>query len=190
MNQREVGADTNSFTHALRSALRQDPDVILVGEMRDFETIETALLAAETGHLVLSTLHTLDATETINRIVAVFPPHYQKQVRSQLASILRAVVSMRLMPRTDGNGRVPAVEVLITTPVHPRLHHGQGQDAPDSGRDRPGYVAVRHAVVRPVNLRPPRAGPGLVRRSDALGLEPGRVQAEGPGDLHHLGPGP
>jgi twitching motility protein PilT len=116
VNQREVGADTNSFGQALRSALRQDPDVILVGEMRDFETIETALLAAETGHLVMSTLHTLDATETINRIVAVFPPHYQKQVRSQLASILRAVVSMRLLPRADGKGRVPAVEVLITTP--------------------------------------------------------------------------
>jgi twitching motility protein PilT len=116
VNQREVGADTNSFGQALRSSLRQDPDVILVGEMRDFETIETALLAAETGHLVLSTLHTLDATETINRIVAVFPPHYQKQVRSQLASILKAVVSMRLVPRADGKGRVPAVEVLITTP--------------------------------------------------------------------------
>jgi twitching motility protein PilT len=116
VNQREVGVDTNSFGHALRSALRQDPDVILVGEMRDFETIETALLAAETGHLVLSTLHTLDATETINRIIAVFPPHYQKQVRIQLAGVIRAVVSMRLMPRIDGHGRVPAVEVLITTP--------------------------------------------------------------------------
>ena len=109
-------SDTNSFGQALRSALRQDPDVILLGEMRDFETIETALLAAETGHLVFSTLHTLDATETINRIIAVFPPHYQKQIRSQLASMLRAVVSMRLMPRIDGKGRVPAVEVLITTP--------------------------------------------------------------------------
>ena len=115
VNQREVGVDTNSFGHALRGALRQDPDVILVGEMRDFETIETALLAAETGHLVLSTLHTLDATETINRIIAVFPPHYQKQVRTQLASVLRAVISMRLLPRIDGKGRVPAVEVLITT---------------------------------------------------------------------------
>jgi twitching motility protein PilT len=116
VNQREVGADTNSFSQALRSALRQDPDVILLGEMRDYETIETALLAAETGHLVLSTLHTLDATETINRIVAVFQPHYQKQVRIQLASVLKAVVSMRLMPRVDITGRVPAVEVLITTP--------------------------------------------------------------------------
>jgi twitching motility protein PilT len=115
VNQREVGVDTNSFSHALRSALRQDPDVILVGEMRDFETVETALLAAETGHLVLSTLHTLDATETINRIVAVFPPHFQKQVRVQLASVLKAVVSMRLIPRVDGKGRVPAVEVLIAT---------------------------------------------------------------------------
>jgi len=116
VNQREVSVDTRSFAQALRSALRQDPDVILVGEMRDFETIETGLLAAETGHLVFSTLHTLDATETINRIIAVFPPHQQKQVRLQLASVLRAVVSQRLMPRADGDGRAPAVEVMISTP--------------------------------------------------------------------------
>src|SRR6186713_589307 len=116
VNQREIGVDTGSFSHALRSALRQDPDVILVGEMRDFETIQTALLAAETGHLVLSTLHTIDATETINRIIAVFPPHQQKQIRLQLSSVLRAVLSQRLIPRTDTKGRVPAVEVLITTP--------------------------------------------------------------------------
>jgi len=115
INQREIGVDTNSFAHALRSALRQDPDVILVGEMRDFETIQTALLAAETGHLVLSTLHTLDATETINRIIAVFPPHQQKQVRIQLSSVLKSVISQRLIPKTDGKGRVPAVEVLIST---------------------------------------------------------------------------
>jgi len=116
VNQREVAVDTRSFAQALRSALRQDPDVILVGEMRDFETIETGLLAAETGHLVLSTLHTLDATETINRIISVFPPHQQKQVRLQLASVLRAVVSQRLMPRIDAKGRAPAVEVMISTP--------------------------------------------------------------------------
>ena len=116
INQREVSVDTRSFAHALRSALRQDPDVILVGEMRDYETIETALHAAETGHLVFSTLHTLDATETINRIIAVFPPHQQKQIRMQIASVLRAVVSQRLMPRADGKGRVAAVEVMITTP--------------------------------------------------------------------------
>jgi twitching motility protein PilT len=116
VNQREVSVDTRSFGQALRSALRQDPDVILVGEMRDFETIETGLLAAETGHLVFSTLHTLDATETINRIIAVFPPHQQKQIRLQLASVLKAVISQRLMPKIDGNGRAPAVEVMISTP--------------------------------------------------------------------------
>ncbi len=115
INQREVEVDTRAFAVAMRAALRQDPDVILVGEMRDFETIETALLAAETGHLVLSTLHTLDATETINRIISVFPPHQQKQIRIQLAAVLKAVVSMRLLPRADGLGRVPAVEVLIST---------------------------------------------------------------------------
>ena len=115
VNQREIGVDTQSFANALRAALRQDPDVILVGEMRDFETIETALTAAETGHLVLSTLHTLDATETINRIISVFPPYQQKQVRLQLTSILRAVISQRLVPRADGKGRVPALEVLVST---------------------------------------------------------------------------
>jgi twitching motility protein PilT len=115
VNQREIDVDTRAFSTSLRAALRQDPDVILVGEMRDYETIETALLAAETGHLVFSTLHTLDATETINRIISVFPPHHQKQIRIQLAQVLRAVISLRLMPRADGLGRVPAVEVLIST---------------------------------------------------------------------------
>jgi twitching motility protein PilT len=116
VNQREIESDTRGFATALRSALRQDPDVILVGEMRDYETIETALLAAETGHLVFSTLHTLDATETINRIIAVFPPHHQKQIRIQLGQVLRAVISLRLVPRADGLGRVPAAEVLRMTP--------------------------------------------------------------------------
>jgi len=115
VSQREVEVDTKSFGEALRSALRQDPDVILVGEMRDLETIHTALVAAETGHLVLSTLHTLDATETIHRIIAVFPPHQQKQIRLQLASVLKAIVSMRLIRKADGLGRVPAVEVLVST---------------------------------------------------------------------------
>jgi twitching motility protein PilT len=115
IDQREVGSDTSTFSSALRVALRQDPDVILVGEMRDFETIETALTAAETGHLVMSTLHTLNATETITRIISVFPPYHQKQVRLQLAAVLKGVVSQRLVPRVDGMGRVPAVEVLIST---------------------------------------------------------------------------
>ncbi len=115
VNQREVGVDTMSFGQALKSALRQDPDVILVGEMRDLETIETALTAAETGHLVMSTLHTLDATETISRIISAFPPYQQKQVRLQLGSVLKAVISQRLVPRADGKGRVPAIEVLLAT---------------------------------------------------------------------------
>ncbi len=115
VNQREIGSDTFSFGQALKSALRQDPDVILVGEMRDLETIETALTAAETGHLVLSTLHTLDATETINRIISAFPPYQQKQVRLQLGAVLRAVISQRLVPLADGKGRAPAVEVLMAT---------------------------------------------------------------------------
>ncbi|GAB7024952.1 type IV pilus twitching motility protein PilT [Geotalea toluenoxydans] len=115
ISQREVGFDTSSFGKALTSSLRQDPDVILVGEMRDFETIETALTAAETGHLVMSTLHTLDAAETINRIISVFPPYHQRQVRMQLSGIIKGVISQRLVPRADGKGRVPAVEVMIGT---------------------------------------------------------------------------
>ena len=115
VNQREVEVDTPSFAAALRASLRQDPDVILVGEMRDLETISTALHAAETGHLVFSTLHTFDAMETINRIIAVFPPPEQKQIRLQLAATVRAVISQRLVRRADGVGRVPAVEVMLAT---------------------------------------------------------------------------
>jgi len=117
LNQREVGFDTNNFSSALRHSLRQDPDVIMVGEMRDHETIQTAIVAAETGHLVMSTLHTADATETINRIITVFPPHQQQQIRLQLATVLEGIVSMRLIPRADGRGRIPAVEVLIATTI-------------------------------------------------------------------------
>ena len=115
INQREVGVDTVSFAHALRSALRQDPDVILVGEMRDLETIETALTAAETGHLVMSTLHTVDAGETVTRIVSAFPPYQQKQVRLQFATVVKAIISQRLVPRADGKGRVPALEIMVST---------------------------------------------------------------------------
>lgn len=115
ISQREVGTDTPTFSGALKAALRQDPDVILVGEMRDYETIETALTAAETGHLVMSTLHTTDAAETINRIIGVFPPYHQRQVRMQLAGVIKGVISQRLVPRADGKGRVPAVEVMLGT---------------------------------------------------------------------------
>jgi len=115
INQREVGQDTASFKRALRRVLRQDPDVILVGEMRDEETVSTALSAAETGHLVLSTLHTVDAPETINRIIDFFPPHMNQQVRAMLAGTLKSVISQRLVRRADGEGRVACVEVLRMT---------------------------------------------------------------------------
>jgi twitching motility protein PilT len=115
INQREVGDDTESFARAMRRVLRQDPDVILVGEMRDEETVRTALSAAETGHLVLSTLHTLDATETVNRIIDFFPPHLQQQARVMLASTLRGVVGQRLVKRAGGEGRVAVCEVLVVT---------------------------------------------------------------------------
>jgi twitching motility protein PilT len=115
LNQREIGFDTMSFSRALRAALRQDPDVILVGEMRDFETAQIAMTAAETGHLVLSTLHTVDATETVNRIISMFPTHQQQQARLTLASVLRGVISQRLLPRADGKGMVPALEIMINT---------------------------------------------------------------------------
>lgn len=115
INQRELGVDTPSFADALRGALRQDPDIIMVGEMRDMETVEIALTAAETGHLVFSTLHTIDAMETINRIVAVFPPYQQKQIRIQLAGVIKGIISQRLIPTKDGKGRVPAVEIMVST---------------------------------------------------------------------------
>jgi twitching motility protein PilT len=115
ITQREIGADCTTFVAGLRGALRQDPDVILIGEMRDLETIETAILAAETGHLVMSTVHTLDATETISRIVSVFPEHARDQARLILANVLKGAISQRLVPRADGTGMVPAVEVMVST---------------------------------------------------------------------------
>ncbi len=137
VNQREIGSDTFNFSDALRSALRQDPDVILVGEMRDFETISTALTAAETGHLVLSTLHTVDASETINRIITVFPPYQQKQVRMQVASVIKGIVSQRLVSKADGAGRVPAVEVMLGT-----LTVREAIIDQDKTRQIPGIIAA------------------------------------------------
>jgi twitching motility protein PilT len=115
VNQREVGSDTESFSRAMRRVLRQDPDVILIGEMRDEETVRTALSAAETGHLVLSTVHTLDATETVNRIIDFFPPHLQHQARVMLSATLRGAIAQRLVPDITGDGRVPASEILVVT---------------------------------------------------------------------------
>jgi len=115
INQREVGQDTASFKRALRRVLRQDPDVILVGEMRDEETVHTALSAAETGHLVLSTLHTVDAPETVNRIIDFFPPHQQQQARAMIAGTLKGIVSQRLVRTSDGHGRVACCEIMMMT---------------------------------------------------------------------------
>jgi twitching motility protein PilT len=115
INQREVGTDTNSFAQALRRVLRQDPDIILVGEIRDVDTLDTALKASETGHLVFSTLHTTDATQTINRILSFYPPHQQSEVRYMLSTALRAIISLRLVRRADKKGRVPAAEILVNT---------------------------------------------------------------------------
>ena len=117
VNQREIGLDSDSFSNALRAALRQDPDVILVGEMRDLETIGIAITAAETGHLVLSTLHTLGAAKTIDRVIDVFPPHQQQQVKTQLSSVLEGIISQQLLPTKDGNGRVASFEILVGTPA-------------------------------------------------------------------------
>ena len=115
INQREIGTDTSSFAQALRRVLRQDPDILLVGEIRDLETLDTAMKAADTGHLVFSTLHTTDATQTINRVLSFYPPHQQAEVRFMLSSALQAVISLRLVPRADKQGRVPATEILINT---------------------------------------------------------------------------
>jgi len=124
VSQREVGSDTESFSEALRRVLRQDPDVILVGELRDLVTISTALTAAETGHLVFATLHTLDAPSTIDRIVDVFPPNQQEQIRIQLAASLQGVVTQQLVPTADGGGRAVAAEVLVCTPAVQNLIRG------------------------------------------------------------------
>jgi twitching motility protein PilT len=158
INQREIGFDTISFARALRASLRQDPDVILVGEMRDLETTEIALTAAETGHLVLSTLHTVDAVETVNRIVALYPPHQQGQARLQLCAVLKGVVSQRLVTRADKMGMVPAVEILVNTarvkeliadPKRTREIH----EAIASGRDPYGMISFDQSLTELVKNR-------------------------------------
>ncbi len=158
INQREVGFDTLSFAKALRAALRQDPDVILVGEMRDFETVDIGLTAAETGHLVLSTLHTVDAVETVNRIISVYPPHQQAQARLQLAGILKGVISQRLVPRADGRGMVPAVEILISTArvrelIEDAKRTRELHDAIATGRNPYGMVSFDQSLTELVHQR-------------------------------------
>jgi twitching motility protein PilT len=158
INQREVGFDTTSFAKALRAALRQDPDVILVGEMRDLETTEIAITAAETGHLVVSTLHTVDAVETINRVVSLYPPHQQVQARLQLGTVLKGVISQRLVARADGKGMVPAAEILVSTarvrelisdPKRTRELH----DAISQGRETYGMVSFDQSLTELVHKR-------------------------------------
>lgn len=151
ISQREVGVDVKGFARGLRASLREDPDVILVGEMRDRDTIETALLAAETGHLVMSTLHTLDAPETINRIISVFAPHHQRQIRLQLSTIIKACISMRLIPKKDGQGRVPAIEVMINTPyiaecIRDREKTGLIRDAISAGVSQYGMQTFDQSI--------------------------------------------
>jgi twitching motility protein PilT len=158
INQREVGFDTASFSKALRAALRQDPDVILVGEMRDLETTEIAITAAETGHLVISTLHTMDAVETVNRVVSLYPPHQQTQARLQLATVLKGVVSQRLVARADGKGMVPAVEILVSTARVRELIADQKRtrelhDAIAQGRETYGMVSFDQSLTELVHKK-------------------------------------
>ncbi len=183
--QREVGQNTKSFNAALKSALRQDPDVILVGEMRDLETIQLAITAAETGHLCFGTLHTQDAPSTIDRIIDVFPPHQQAQIRVQLAVVLQGVVSQILVPRRDGEGRVAAREILIMTPaVSNLIREGKTHmiyGAIDTGAKfgmvpmdkaladltRQGLIAAEEALLRAHNVETFRALAGLAQRPSA-----------------------
>jgi twitching motility protein PilT len=156
INQREVGFDTTSFAKALRAALRQDPDVILVGEMRDLETTEIAITAAETGHLVISTLHTVDAVETVNRVVSLYPPHQQVQARLQLCTVLKGVVSQRLVIRADNKGMVPAVEILVSTARVRELIADQKRtrelhDAIAQGRETYGMISFDQSLTELVH---------------------------------------
>jgi twitching motility protein PilT len=175
ITQRELGQDTTSYAGALRAALRQDPDIILVGEMRDKETIETALTAAETGHLVMSTLHTLDAPETINRIIAVFPPYQQDQIRAQLAEVIKAVVSMRLVRQADGRGRVPAAEIMLATTF-----------IRECIRDRERVVEIRDAIAAGVSqygMQTFDQSLLWLTRKDLISVEEALAAATNPNDM-------
>lgn len=184
INQRELSTDTHSFSHALKHVLRQNPDVILVGEMRDLETIQLAITAAETGHLVLSTLHTVDAAQTIDRIVDVFDPEQQSQVRTQLSVTLQAVISQTLLPLKDNSGRIAAYEVMLATPaIRTLIRDGKTHQLPtdiQSGAEfgmqtldghllrllQQGKVDYEHALAKSSNL------PEFARRAGAMGLLP------------------
>ena len=172
VNQREVHGDTHAFAAALRAALREDPDIVLIGEMRDLETIESALRIAETGHLTFATLHTNSAAQTINRIIDVFPAHQQAQIRTQLSLVLEGIVCQALLPKADGTGRVMALEIMVPNPGDPEPDP-RGQDPPDllDDADRPGEV--RHADVEPV------AGEAVPRRQITLETALGASSLQG-----------
>ena len=175
VNQREVGIDTEDFAIALRAAMRQDPDVILVGEMRDPETVKAALAAAETGHFVMSTLHTTDAKETVNRIIDFFPPHEQKQVRLSLAGALRGIVCQRLVPRADGRAGRSAMEIAVNTGRVAEADRRPGQDRRRSRELIADGRLLRHADLRPA---PGPAGArrhGVDRRREAGQLQHPRL---------------
>ena len=166
ISQREIGTDSKNFAQALRAALRQDPDVILVGEMRDLETISIAMAAAETGHLVFSTLHTNDAVDTVSRVISAYPPHQHKQARQQLATLLKAVISQRLVPKKDGNGRVPAVEVMISTArvrelILDEARASELRDAIGEGKNAYGMQTFDQSLRRLLNE-------GLITYEEAL----------------------
>ena len=185
ISQREIGHDSASFAQALRAALREDPDIILVGEMRDAETMEVALHAAETGHLVLSTLHTLNATETINRIISIFPPHQEDQIRGQLAAVIQGIVSQRLVVRADGKGRVPAVEVMIATGLIRDCIREADKTPQIPTRHRRGPGPVRHADLRPVAAAALPRGADHVRDRARRRHQPRRLRPQGQGHLLH-----
>lgn len=151
VNQREIGLDTKNYANALRAALREDPDVILVGEMRDFETISVAITAAETGHLVLSTLHTIGAASTVDRVIDVFPEHQQQQIRVQFANVLEAVISQQLIPTADGKGRVAAFEVLHANPaVRNLIREGKSHQLANvmQTNRKAGMITMDDAIVQ------------------------------------------
>ena len=177
ITQREVDVDTRSFAEALRGSLRQDPDVILVGEMRDLETIETALVAAETGHLVLSTLHTLDASETLTRIISAFPPYQQKSIRIQLAGLLKAVVSQRLMKSAKGNEPRSGGRSFDFYTAHPRLYFERRKNRTNPRRDLRRNFAIRNAGFRSIAVLSLSIGTHLARRSLARLDQPGRISS-------------
>lgn len=176
VNQREVGADTDGFKTALRYVLRQDPDVVLVGEMRDLETVEAALSISETGHLCLATLHTNGAVQTINRILDVFPPHQQDQIRAQLSFVLEGIVSQQLVPKANGPGRVMAMEILIPTPAirnlirEDKLHQVYGQM--QIGQSKHGMQTMNQSLHSLLQRR-------MINLEDALARSPDPAELEG-----------